>query len=92
MALLVLGVQPRELGEHLGVVVRALLGGRARGEASSLPIAGCASRTSSFSSCGSSWTSVRARTSGSGSARELLDEARPTLEELGELVGAQLPR
>ena len=35
---------------------------------------------------------MRARSSGSGSVGQPLDEARPSLEELRELVCRQLPR
>ena len=85
-------VQVRELGEHLGVAVGALLAAE-RSERFFAPIRGCASSAStSFVLAAARRRRRRARRAGRRSSREPLDEARAALEELGELVDAQLPR
>ena len=92
MARLVLGVQARELGQHLGVVVGALLGGRAGGQALLLPDRGMRVEHLALLRVGE-LVDHRGRVPERVVALgEQLDEARPPLEELGELLGAQLPR
>ena len=92
VARLVLRVQARELGEHLRLGVGALLRGR---PCETSPTAGrsrgARREPRSSRSSGSSWTSVRARSSERILVGEPLDEPRPALEELGELVGASAP-
>ena len=89
---LVLGVEPCELGEHLRVVVGALLGGAPRRKTG--PLADRRMRVEDLTlllerelvnerAC----ADERVLLGG-----EALDEPGPALEELGELVGAQLPR
>jgi hypothetical protein len=92
VACLVLGVQARELGEDVGRLVGALLCGRARGQ----PGAGADRRMrvqrrdplvarQRRQHCGRRPERVR-------DPGERLDELRPSLEELGQLLAAQLPR
>ena len=86
--LLVLGVQARELGEHLRVGVVALLGGGARARGPSArrsPGARRAPRASRPPVELGDHGLARVP-SGSSRVREPLDEARAALEELGELV------
>ena len=82
------GVQPGELREHLRVVVRSLLGGGARREARALPDRGMrGQRLDLLARSAAARTSARrARSSGSSTSREPLDEPRAPLEELRELV------
>ena len=86
------GVQARELGEHLGVGVGALLRGRARREARRLPDRRVGVEHLVLlvvGELGDHLGRVLERILALG---EQLDEPRPPLEELGELLGAQLPR
>ena len=92
MTRLVLGVQPRELREHLWVGVRSLLGGRARREAGALPDRGMRGEDLDLLVVRQLVHERRGARQRVGLAREPLDEARAALEQAGELVGAQLPR
>ena len=92
VARLVLGVQPRELGEHLRFGVRALLRRGARREAGALADRGVRGEDLDL-------LVVRQLVHEGGGARERiglerqpLDEARAALEQAGQLAGAQLPR
>ena len=92
MPLLVGGVQAGELREHVRVGVGALLGRRARGEPGALADRGMRGEDLALLVRGK-LVDERARTDERvGLGGEPLDEARPALEELGELLGAQLPR
>ena len=92
VARLVLGVQPRELGEHLRFRVGALLRRGPRREAGALADGGVRGQDLDLFGVGQL---VHER----GGARErvrlqrqALDEARAALEQAGQLAGAQLPR
>ena len=91
MPSLVLHVESSELREHLRLVVGSLLGGGARrqlrGSDRGMRVEDCPLVFH--------WELVDERPCAHervGLERELLDEARPSLEELRELPGAQLPR
>ena len=89
---LVLGVQARELGEHLGVDVGSLLGGRARREALRLPDRRVGVEHLALLLVGEHGDHLGRVLERIVALGEQLDEPRPPLEELGELLGAQLPR
>ena len=91
-ALLVVPVQLLQLGHDGGVVVRALLGGRVLREPLALADRGVRVEHLLLLGIGErrrDLAGVIERMVGTG---ELLDERGASLEELGELVGGQLPR
>ena len=92
VARLVLGIQPRELGEHLRIGIGSLLGGRARREPGALPDRGMRGQDLDLLVARQLLHERRGARERVGLAREPLDEARAALEEAGQLVGAQLPR
>ena len=92
MARLVLGVQARELGEHLRLGIGALLGRRARREAGALADRRVRGEDLDLLGVRQLVHERRRARERIGLAREPLDEARAALEEAGQLVGAQLPR
>ena len=92
MTLLVLGIQPRKLGQHLGVGVRPLLRRRARREAGALPDGGMRGEHLDLLVVGQLVHERRGARQRVGLARKPFDEARAALEQSRELVAAQLPR
>ena len=92
MSRLVVGVQPGKLGEHRWVVVGALLGGRTGGQPGTLADRGVRVEHLALL-VERELVGKRARPHErvilSGKS---LDEARPPLEQLGELLDRQLPR
>ena len=92
VARLVLRVEPRELREHLRIGVAPLLGRRARRQAAALADRRVCGEDLDLLVVGQLVHQRRRARERIGLQREPLDEARPALEEAGELVGAQLPR
>ena len=91
--LLVLGVQPRELGERLGVGVRPLLGGGARGQAAARARSPGGRSVPRASPPRSAWRSPRGRSpSGSSRRGEPRTSAVSPSNSSASWASAQLPR